>query len=567
MSKELQPLPQIDDTLSTDDLPTLPPPPADSLPQESRSDAGPPTAPIPQETITDPGPATEPPGRFFLGLGRLLSGLALGVCGFLLGLYIGRGTAASEDDPSEIDDPDLVPVKTAKVINVNTMLPRQKNLVRYLDQPGTIQAYAQAEIFSKASGYLKRIKRDFQARQAAEVASHVLACATGGPLPAQVQFAVRTHATLDRAPQIDIGSRVKEGDVLIDIDAPELYQDIVQKESLWRQSLAEVKLSRTNIATAEAALKGAKFQVKQVEAEIKKYASEKMLRQQELVRLKGLVADGTVAPAFVEEKINEVNAAEAALEASQAKVQVIQAEVAIFSSKLDTARADLSVKESRVRVAEEEMRRAQILAEDARIRAPFDGIVTARKVDEGDFVQNSSRGQSKLLMTVSAIDKVKIVLQVPEKDSGLIDLGVPATIVVDARSQTAVVGRVARHSHALDPNSRTLQAEIDLENRDLKLRPGNYAQMKLALQKIDNAQALRVSAVHTRKGKSYILLVSKGMVRRQPVRIRYDDGQEMEVVKLIGHREVPLDGTEEVVLQKGDLRDGQRVKCKRLSPL
>ena len=110
-----------------------------------------------------------------------------------------------------------------------------------------------------------------------------------------------------------------------------------------------------------------------------------------------------------------------------------------------------------------------------------------------------------------------------------------------------------------------MQVEIDLDNRDRKLMPGMYGNARLLLQKRENAYAIPCSALYSKKGVNYILLVSQGAVRRQPVRIRYDDGREMEVVKLLKGREVPLDGTEELVVgNKAELREGQAVTTNRL---
>jgi RND family efflux transporter MFP subunit len=243
-----------------------------------------------------------------------------------------------------------------------------------------------------------------------------------------------------------------------------------------------------------------------------------------------------------------------------------KAELAVASSKLAACRADILVKESRVRVAKDDLDRARILASFAQIRAPFDGVISYRSVDEGDFVQNASTGQPRPLMTLAATDKVKLVLHVPEREAIWAEIGGEASVQVDARVNWLGKGQVSRVGPTLDVQTRTRQVEIDLENKDRKLIPGMYGQVTLALQRIERAPAIPATAVYSRHGENFVLQVVGGVVQRQRVRIQFDDGKELVVVKLVGDKELPLDGTEELVVSnKGEIAEGQAVKATRLS--
>jgi multidrug efflux pump subunit AcrA (membrane-fusion protein) len=106
-----------------------------------------------------------------------------------------------------------------------------------------------------------------------------------------------------------------------------------------------------------------------------------------------------------------------------------------------------------------------------------------------------------------------------------------------------------------------MRAEVDLENKDGHLLPGMYGQVTLSLQRIIDAHTIPATALYSRKGENYIILVKDGLARRQMVRIRYDDGREVEVSKLIDGREVALSASDEVIVSnKGELGDGQRVR-------
>ena len=439
----------------------------------------------------------------------------------------------------------------SKEITVNTIVPVPRTLERFLEQPGSIRPCAQSELYSKVSGHLKRIQRELSAPVLSEAMIHHAAVVSSGPagdaLSAIARLAKAVPLCLDNGPEKDIGSLVHAGEVILEIDAPELEQDIVQKRSLWQQSLAEVELARSHATTAHEAVAAAL-------ANVDKAESERNYRLKELARLQGLAASKTIRADLVDECQNQVNATTAALKSAQAESKVV-------SSKLETAKADLTVKEARVRVAQDEYRRAQIFADFTRIRAPFDGVITSRLVDEGDFIQNSSSGQLNRLMVLACVERVRFVLHVPEREAVWVRQGIPVEIDFDAGEHLNAKASVSRLSHALDPQSRTMQVEIDLDNRDGRYFPGMYGNAKLLLQKQDHAYAIPVSAVYSRKGENHILLVEKGVARRQQVRIRYDDGKEMEVVKVIKGKEVPLQGTEELIISnRGELSDGQRVK-------
>ena len=461
--------------------------------------------------------------------------------------------ASNGNSLSEFDRP------SAAVIPVNTIRPRRKTLVRTLEQPGTIRPWAQAELYAKASGYLQTIRRVPTAALAVDLAVQPMLGL--GPAVAAARMATAAYLQLRAAPQIDIGSPVTAGEILLEIASPERHQEIIEKETLVQQREAELAAARIALATFEGAIQVARAQKTQAEAEVRRYAAEYSFRSKEWNRLKELVQSKTIIQEIADEKESQVGAALAAWESSQAKVQTAQAEFTVVSSKLTTAQADIKVKETLVQVAKDALRLAVVLADYSRIHAPFDGVITYRGVDEGDFVQNATSGQSGRLMTVTALDKVKVVLQVPEHDAPWVQVGTEAALIVDARTGGQVRGRVTRIANALDPQTRTMQAEIDLENRDRRLLPGMYGKLMLILQRIPNAQAIPATAVYSRKGENFVIQAENGIAHRQKVRIRFDDGKEMEVIKLMGAKEVALDGSEELIVSnKGEIAEGQRVK-------
>ncbi len=517
---------------------------------------------------TTPEPAGPPSGwRRWLGRPSqlnlsLLLVLVLGVVGWQV-FHENKALTGSDNDS---DEEHVKPIP----IPVNTVCPRQKTLERTYEQPGTIEPLARAELYAKVSGVLREIHHVTTPDLAATMVGQELTARMGylpGALGSVAQLSIMAAIALERAPQLDRGAFVHKGDLLLEIDVPERMQDVMEFESQLLQKRAELDYTQSNLKTYEAAVEVARAQKVQAEADVKRWESEYTFRNKELHRLEDLARSGTITREVVDEKQNQVEAARAAWVSSQAKVQVAQAELSLASSKFTAAQADLKVKQAAVEIARKALHRAEILADYCRIYAPFDGLVTYRGVDEGDFVQNATSGQTHHLLTVTALDRVRVVLQVPEQEALLVRVGAEATVWVDAQRSRRIKGKVARIDYTLEEQTRTMRVEIDLDNADHRLLPGMYGRVNLVLEKVTNAQAIPTTAIFSRKGEQYVMIVKEGVARRQPVRIRFDDGKEAEVVRLLDNQEVPLDGSEELVISnKGEIADGQTVRPTRLSP-
>jgi RND family efflux transporter MFP subunit len=437
------------------------------------------------------------------------------------------------------------------VLPVTTIFPKRHTLVRKLEQPGSILPNAQAELYAKTSGYLRALRRELTAELVATMVAN----------PRGLLGVPALAVALWQAPPIDIGTKVQTGDLLLAIDVPERQQDIVERGAVVHQREEELELTKTSVGTVQAAVEVAQAHLKQAEADMKRYKSEHAFRLKELARVKDLVRDRAVEPRLQDEKQAQVEAALAAWESSQAKHTSAKADLTLARSKLATARADVRVKEALLEVAKADLERARIVLAYSHLEAPFSGIVTYRGVDEGDFVQNSRTGQSRHLMTITSIDKVKIGLKVPSREGVLVRVGADAVITVDSRPGEKFVGQVSRTRRVLDSQSRTLEVEIDLDNRHGKLMPGMYGHVTLSLTTLTDAWTVPAAALFSRNKINYLILAQQGVARRQPVRILFDDGDRVGVVKLIQKGEVPLDGTEEIIISsKGEIADGQRVQ-------
>ncbi len=289
----------------------------------------------------------------------------------------------------------------------------------------------------------------------------------------------------------DIGDRVEEGQPLAVLSVPEMNVDLGGKEALIRQAEADVKLTRAAVAVAEA------------ESQRLNSQSERLAR----------VGSGV---------LDKDSLAEARFGAKSAE------------AKLEHARASVDVKEAALEVAKKERDQVKALLAYATITAPYNGVVTRRNVNRGDFVQPAASAKGDPLFVVMRTDQMRIFVTVPENEAEWVRKETQARIGVPALAGKEFAGRVTRTSWALDSKERTLLAEIDLLNPDDELRPGMYVYATLTAAR-DGVLTLPATAVVTKADQTqgdqtfcYVMADAKAI--RTPVKIGARDGQRVEIL-------------------------------------
>jgi RND family efflux transporter MFP subunit len=151
-------------------------------------------------------------------------------------------------------------------------------------------------------------------------------------------------------------------------------------------------------------------------------------------------------------------------------------------------------------------------------------------VDTGHFVQPAGAGKAEPLFTVVRLDTVRIPVDVPEADAGLVHKGDKATVRIPALKGAEFAGEVKRTAEALDPGSRTLRVEIDLPNPDRKLRPGLYVNTRITAP-MPEAWVLPANAVVKQADQTVCFLYRDGKAVRLPIQPGRSDGKFTEVFK------------------------------------
>ena len=322
---------------------------------------------------------------------------------------------------------------------------------KFTIQPARLEPYERTPLFAKIQGYV------LKTRQAS----------TDGSNTKQIALT-------------DIGDEVAEGEVLAEIDVPEMLEELMQKEALAEQAAAELLQSTAGVTVAEKTMQAAKARIAESEAGVVRARGEYERWKAEHERIRDLAEKGSVTGKLVDETLNQLRSAEAGRDETQAHVLAVEADLAEAEAKVAKAKTDEAVARVRVKVAETEVRRLEALLGYARIRSPYAGIISQRNIDTGHFVQPGTGSQPPLFV-VERIDTLRVAVDVPERDAVRIQVGSTAWIQVPAFGEEEFKAKVSRTSWVLDPASRTLRVEIDLSNPDRLFRPGMYAKARIQL--------------------------------------------------------------------------------------
>jgi RND family efflux transporter MFP subunit len=192
------------------------------------------------------------------------------------------------------------------------------------------------------------------------------------------------------------------------------------------------------------------------------------------------------------------------------------------------------------------------------VRAPFDGIVTARYVDPGTLIPQSTTPSSTTsntpIVALASQRPLRVYAYVPQSLSSYIKDGDPATITVVDYPNRNFIGSVTRHPEALDPATRTMLVEVDLPNQDRSLRPGMYADMKMTARVTSASLTVPDDALVFRDDKIYLPVVRDNHLRLVEVTLGHDTGYTVEVSGDL------LEG-EQIALNVGQAaRDGEPVQ-------
>lgn len=163
--------------------------------------------------------------------------------------------------------------------------------------------------------------------------------------------------------------------------------------------------------------------------------------------------------------------------------------------------------------------------------APFGGVVTARNVDVGALVSPSTGTGARPLFSLVQVDTVRVLTSVPQNAASTVKVGQPADIMIQELAGTVFHGVVTRTSQALDLATRTLLTEIQVVNRDGRLMPGMFGQVRLELTRAERTLLVPANTLMIRATGAQVAVVQDGTVHIVLITMGRDYGSEVEVLK------------------------------------
>jgi RND family efflux transporter MFP subunit len=352
--------------------------------------------------------------------------------------------------------PDAAPA-TASVAPVT-----RGDISSVLTVAGEFQPYQEVELHAKVSGYIRRIN-------------------------------------------VDIGDRVRNGEVIATLEVPELNAQVAGSQAQVRHSQSDIAREQNEVTLAEANYAA-------VHAAYTRLSEASKRRP-------GLIA-------------------EQELDDSRAKDQDAQARIDVAKSALEAAKQQLDVSKA-------DNQRVQSLEDYSVVTAPFNGVVTMRYADVGSLIQagTASNTQSMPVVKVAQSDLLRLRMPVPEEDVPFIKIGGDVQIKLQDNGKV-ISGKIIRFTRELTESTRTMLAEVDIPNPDLTLSAGMTAETTIVLQKQNNVLTIPAGAVMKGDGQPYVLIVDEAnKVQKVPVTLGIQGSDRVQITQgLTEHQSVIVSG-------------------------
>jgi RND family efflux transporter MFP subunit len=321
-----------------------------------------------------------------------------------------------------------------------------------------------------------------------------------------------------RAIHVDLGDRVQEGQVLAELEIPEMTNEVAKAAAIVEQTESEIAAAKDELQRAESAHQIAHLSYARLQEVLKREA--------------GLIP------------LQEVDE-------SHSRDLVLEAQVASAKSKL-------RVEENKTLVARAEEARLRTLRNYISIAAPFAGTVTKRYANAGSMIQagTASQSQAMPLVRLSQVGMLRLSLPVPESMAASIRLGEPVQARVGSLGRS-FEGRVARFAAKVDPATRTMITEVDVPNPANTIMPGMYAEVSLQLAHRSDVLTAPLDALERTGGSARVFAVDEsGTVRIVPVQLGVEDAARAEIVSGLRESDLIITG------KRAGLSAGDRVKAK-----
>jgi RND family efflux transporter MFP subunit len=383
---------------------------------------------------------------------------------------------------------------------VGVVNPQRRDIEVKLSFTADILPIQQAAIFSKISGYIRKI-------------------------------------------HIDRGDFVKEGALLLEIDDLEL-------KASAEQARAALVSSQAGLEVARSTLEGLKANLENQRANLVKARAVLVNDTRQAERMKKLFDRGMVAAVDWDNARTTADSSRASTDAAEAQLRLAEVQITTQESQVRLAQAQVETYRAALSLAQSNLN-------NTRLVAPFAGYIAQRNLDQGAAVSAASAGTTTTsvgILLIQDISSVKVQIEVPERDISRVAIGNSVRVTADPYKGEIFTGSVTRVVHNLDPRSRTMGIEVVIPNADARLKPGMFARVDAIVETRKNVLTVPLESLRLGEGPPLVMVVRGGVVEPVQVQLGAADAQAIEVAKGIVE-------SDQVILQGKDLvRKGQKVR-------
>lgn len=375
---------------------------------------------------------------------------------------------------------------------VGVQAPERRDMEIKLAFTADILPAQQAAIFSKVSGYIRRI-------------------------------------------HVDRGDFAEAGQALVEIDDQELQASLEQSRATLLSGQAGLEMARSSLVGQRANLENQRANLTKAGA-----VAANDTRQAE--RMKTLFERGLVSATDFENARTTAESSRANVQSAEAQLHLAEAQIATTESQVRLSQAQLETYRAALHLAETNLANTRLLA-------PFGGYVSQRNLDPGAAVSAQSAGTNTAsvgILTIQDIRTVKVQIEVPERDIARVKVGSPVQLTVDPYLGETFAGSVARVVHNLDPRTRTMGIEVAIPNPTARLKPGMFARVEVLVETRQRALTIPAEALRLGEAKPSVMVVREGVVEGVLVELGVADTRGVEVLRGLSERD-------QVILQGKDL--------------
>jgi RND family efflux transporter MFP subunit len=222
----------------------------------------------------------------------------------------------------------------------------------------------------------------------------------------------------------------------------------------------------------------------------------------------------------------------------------------VSNGGLDNARAGNETAAARLAIAQAQLAAARQQLADCTVRAPFDGVITRRSVDEGKYMMTMGGfGGGDGVIEIMKIDTVTAIVQIPEIEMSKVPVGTKGRVTIDGvgRSFDSTASIV---NDAVNTSTRAVEVRLPILNADYSVKPGLFARAELYPEP-RGVLSLNRSAVQGADDRRYVFVADGGTARRVPVTVRQIDAETVEVLSGLGEGQLALTGPNLPLLTEG----------------